>query len=282
VAVGARTALVLDAGLHAVGRHAFPSAAARLTRAGPLTLEGYAQLAGQARPVVAVRGFADRVMPLPTDAPGAARTVEVGAAAGVRWGALGARVDAYARQTTDALEYLATDTSVTVAAAVLPAPVRRVGATATLGVRADARRGLYATAQGGAQRLLDPAALPRLDGTLPTLTGRLRLGARFLLFRRDLVADLYVEGRGWTATRSRRFHAPTGLFALPAPGDAFRTPAGGTLDVGFEGRIRGATIFLGYANALAGTPVQPGITLVPIYPLLEQQFRFGVFWPILN
>jgi hypothetical protein len=54
------------------------------------------------------------------------------------------------------------------------------------------------------------------------------------------------------------------------------------LDVGLEAGIREATLFFSMENVLSGTPVQPGTLIVPVYPLPERRFRFGVYWPILD
>jgi hypothetical protein len=52
------------------------------------------------------------------------------------------------------------------------------------------------------------------------------------------------------------------------------------LDVALKAGIRDATLFLTFENVLSGTSLQPGVLVVPVYPLPEQRFRFGVFWPI--
>jgi hypothetical protein len=56
----------------------------------------------------------------------------------------------------------------------------------------------------------------------------------------------------------------------------------GTVDVHAETRLRGATLFFTFENVQAGTGVQPGTFVVPVYPLPARQFRFGVYWPIFN
>ena len=34
--------------------------------------------------------------------------------------------------------------------------------------------------------------------------------------------------------------------------------------------------------ALSGTTLQPGVLVVPVYPLPARRLRFGVYWPILD
>ena len=189
-------------------------------------------------------------------------------------------IDLYAADTADVLDVRVNET-----------PFRRAGATVALGWREDARAGLYASVHGTAVQFLQPeqdSLSSRVAETLPRAFGQGRLGARFVAFEGDLNADLYVKGRAWTRFRSRQFHPPTGLLAVP-PVDApvlegtpqFFGP-GGTMDVGLEAGIREATLFFTMENVLSGTPVQPGTLIVPVYPLPERRFRFGVFWPILN
>jgi hypothetical protein len=58
--------------------------------------------------------------------------------------------------------------------------------------------------------------------------------------------------------------------------------ASSTIDLVFEGGIRGATVSLAYENLLSGTNVLIGNLIVPDYPLPQQRIRFGVRWPIKN
>ena len=120
-------------------------------------------------------------------------------------------IDLYATATPDELVVQASDV-----------PFRRAGATLEVGWRRDAQAGLYASMQGTGLQFLNPDASTvhaRVAETLPQAFGEGRLGARFVAFKGDLDADLYVQGRGWTAMRSRQFHPPTGLLAVP-PADA--------------------------------------------------------------
>src|SRR5690606_41653919 len=78
-------------------------------------------------------------------------------------------------------------------------------------------------------RLAPPLALPPAGppGTRPL---SLHDALPISLFDGALDLDLAVQGRGWATFRGRALHAPTGLFALPAP-SAAEVPASGTVDV---------------------------------------------------
>src|SRR5688572_20452723 len=108
-----------------------------------------------------------------------------------------------------------------------------------------------------------------------------RIGARFTLFQRDLDLDVYLQGRYWTEMRSRLFHPPTGLLVVPSLSHPV-FGSSGTLDVVAEIGIRTATLFMAYENVLSGTVIMRGNLIVPVYPLPERRFRFGVYWPIFN
>ena len=125
------------------------------------------------------------------------------------------------------------------------------------------------------------APVPRAAAALPAFFGEARVGARFVLFRNDLDLDVYLRGRGWTAFRSRELHPQTGLLVLPLPG-ARRFGPSGTLDVVAEAAIRTARLFFAYDNILSGTVLMSGTLLVPDYPLPQQRFHLGVFWPIFD
>lgn len=298
-------ALELDAGWHAGSGGTHPSARARLEgRAGGLGVFAEASLSGQALawlddagwPVGDGPGF---VRPLEGDAPGprelvgrasaglslSAGTVDLslrGVASEVR-----RPVERYAVTPETGRPPAVTDTF---AVRRARAPFRRVGATATLGWRRDARRGIYLRGRATAQRLLTRGRSTlhrRVARTLPNLAGRLRLGARFVFFE-DLITDLYVQARGWSAMNSRWFHPPTGLFVVPPaaspvpdrPGTA--VGPSGTVDVHAEAILFGAKLFFTFENVQAGTELQPGVFTVPVYPLPGRAFRFGVHWPIFN
>ncbi|MEQ9105052.1 MAG: hypothetical protein RIE53_10160 [Rhodothermales bacterium] len=119
------------------------------------------------------------------------------------------------------------------------------------------------------------------EDALPESWLTTRLGTRQLLFSGDLDLDASIRVRAWPTFTGRTLHTPTGLLVLRDPAD--RQPAGsGTIDLVFEGGIRGATVSLAYENLLSGTNVLMGNLIVPDYPLPQQRIRFGVRWPIMN
>lgn len=298
--VGA-TDLVLDGGGHFTSGQWFPSAVLRATRrADPFRVSASVRATGQRGSWVEDEGFANLVRPLRTDRTGITdRLLEVTATVGTELGPVDAQIQGFAHQLRNAVDLyaevpgdnasLSTITD-TVLARQTETPVRRVGATLSFGFRRDARRGVYATGHGTLLKTLDAQGSPlrnRLAQTHPLTYGRARIGARFLLFT-DLITDLYVQARGWSAMNSRWFHPPTGRLVVPpredpipeAPGQA--VGPSGTIDLHAEAQFRGATLFFSYENVQAGTQLQPGTFVVPVYPLPAQQFRFGVFWPIFN
>lgn len=287
---GRLATIVLDAGLHATDAQQFPSAAAHVARAlGPVRLFAEARLAGQPLSWIESAGFGRAVQPLADVPTGRIVHGRLGMASAL--GPFDVRLVGFAHEIREAVDLYATDEADVLAAQVSAVPFRRVGATAALGWRRDARAGLYASVQGTTVQFLDPdpgALAARVAETLPRVFGQGRLGARFVAFEGDLNADLYVAGRGWTRFRSRPFHPPTGLLAVPPAGAPVQdgVPAvfgpSGVMDVALEAGIREATLFFTMDNVLSGTPIQPGTLIVPVYPLPERRFRFGVFWPILN
>lgn len=156
----------------------------------------------------------------------------------------------------------------------------RVGAAASLGFREDASSGFYATTSGTALHTLLSSGIDAdaFAESVPGLSGQMQIGVRLNLFRRDLLADVFVRGRGWTAFGGRVLHAPTGVYALRGGGPS--VPAALLVDVGATARVRAATLWLVLDNALANTPLLDGVALVPGYPFDARRLRFGVFWPI--
>ncbi len=287
---GRLATVVLDAGLHATGEQRFPSAAVYVARSfGPVRLFAEVRQAGQPLSWIETAGFGDAVQPLASVPTGRIALGRLGMSTTL--GPFDLRLTGFAHEIQRPVDLYATGEADVLAARVSEAPFRRAGVTAALGWRRDARAGLYATAQGTTLQFLQPeqnVLSERAAETLPQVFGQGRLGARFIAFEGDLNADLYVTGRGWTRFRSRQFHPPTGLLAVPPAGapvqdgvPAFFGPSG-TMDVTLEAGIREATLFFTMENVLSGTPVLPGTLIVPVYPLPEQRFRFGVFWPILN
>lgn len=153
------------------------------------------------------------------------------------------------------------------------------GAGIRLSVSSKPERGLYATLNaamiGTGKTGLDTGQL------FPEWVSSGQLGFKVVLFTGDLRLNTSVRGRSWSAMVSRALHAPTGLLVIPS---AERAPvdASYTLDLVLEGGIRTATIYIIYENITSGTRLMSGNELVPDYPLPAQQWRFGVYWPIVN
>lgn len=305
-----QTQLILDVGGHLTSEHQYPSAAVRATRpTGPFRLVASVSLANQRPSWIAEEGFVSVVQPASSSPSGDGGRVLEGTVEGAaEIGPVDATLEGFAHQLRNAVDLFAAfpdsvdrPTTITdsVVARQLPTPIRRVGATVSLGWRRDTDRGLYAAAQGTALHTLGgtSALNTRLARTLPTFYGRGRIGARFVLFQ-DLITDLYVQARGWSAMNSRWFHPPTGRFSVPPPETPIpatpnrRVGPSGTIDVHAEARIRGATLFFTFENVQASSAqpgtfrqrasLHPGTFVVPVYPLPARQFRFGVFWPIFD
>jgi len=294
-----RTDLVLDAGGHLTSEQAYPSVTARARRpVGPVWLSASVRATGQRGAWIEDDGFTPHVRALDGERSGIAdHLIEGIVRARTEIGPFDLGMSGFAHQIRKAVDLYAvppeapppTTITDTVAARQSSVPVRRAGVTLSLDWRRDARRGLYATSHGTLLQTLNAGASSlhtRLARTLPTAFGQARIGARFVLF--DLVTDLYVQTRGWSAMNSRWLHPPTGRLVVPpqqtpvpsAPG--LNVGPSGTVDVRAEVQLRSATLFFTFQNVQAGTQLQAGTFVVPVYPLPPQQFRFGVFWPIFD
>ena len=295
-----RSDLMVNVGGHLTSQQRYPSVTARVRHpAGPVRLSASVRATGQRSAWIEDDGFASHVQPLSAERGGIAdRMLEGTVGARTQVGPFNVGVTGFAHRIQHAVDLYAvpsgdaapTTIADEVAARQTSSPVHRAGATASLGWREDARRGLYATGQGTLLQTLNANASPlhaRLAQTLPTAFGRARLGARFVVFN-DLKTDLYVQGRGWGVMNSRWFHPPTGRLVVPPLTSALPATSGGrigpsgTVDVRAEVQFRSATLFFTFQNVQAGTQLQPGALVTPVYPLPPQQFRFGVFWPIFN
>lgn len=282
------TSVVLNGGLHVSDRQSYPSASADVDHSwGWLRVFVDGRLAGQPVSWIERAGFGETLVPLDTVPTG--RILHGRTGLGADLGPFDVRLTGFAHTIHHPIDLYATATPDELVVQASDVPFRRAGATLEVGWRRDAQAGLYASMQGTGLQFLNPDASTvhaRVAETLPQAFGQGRLGARFVAFKGDLDADLYVQGRGWTAMRSRQFHPPTGLLAVP-PADApviENAPRSfgpnGTLNVALEAGIRDATLFLTFENVLSGTQLQSGVLTVPVYPLPEQRFRFSVFWPI--
>jgi hypothetical protein len=269
------------AGVHVAPSSTFPTLGVRATRVG-----ARAQVFVAARYSEALygrmerEGFGDLLL---TSAVGDERTLTATAGADLTLGAFDLGAEAAFVQQTDPRLLLATDTSTVMAAFVTaPGAFRRATGTVRLGWRDRAARGLYLRMRADGQVFLNPddsGLHEREAEAIPPLWGTARLGVRALdLFDGALDLDFAVRGRAWTVFRGRRFHAPTGLFAL-SPAGARAVDAGGTLDAIAEAGLGGgrATVFVLYENALASR-VYNGAYVVPVYPLPGPRLRFGIFW----
>ena len=159
----------------------------------------------------------------------------------------------------------------------------RLGGEARLGWRTETPRGVYASVlAAGQQGTADSELGQRLLRTLPDYWARGQIGWKGVgLFSGVLDLDAAIGGRAWPAFQSLDFHAPSALFALPAPGSAL-VPASGTLDATITARVQlRATVFVLYQNALGARAVD-GPYLVPIFPFTPHQLSFGVCWSLLN
>lgn len=224
-------------------------------------------------------GWGDTLVPLstvPSTTTHAAR-----AELGVRWKGVSLEATAFAHQTENPVEYFAVDED-TVFVRSLVEPVEWIGASAELGLRKYARRGLYLTLtpayyrSTSSSRSLEHA---QISDSMPELFFRGRMGLRYVIFQGDLDFDLYAQGRLWSVFQSRTLHPETGLLVI-RPLGARPVDAAAAVDVVLEARVRTAKIFLSLDNVLSGTSLIIGNMLVPNYPLPERRFRFGVHWPI--
>ncbi len=305
------TELVLDAGWHTTRNQQYPSGSVQLSRPfGPFRLSTSASVSGQRLSWFETKGFPTFVRPLSDVSPAPSGHVHRGRL-GLEFhtGAVDLQVEGFGHQIRNAVDLYAAppapDQRVASTDSVLalqtPTPVRRAGATATIGWRRDASRGLYLSGSATALQTLNAGASrlhSRLAQTLPRVYGKGRIGARFVFFT-DLVTDLYVQARGWTSMNSRWFHPPTGRLAVPpatnvvpARGPQFQPGPNGTVDVHAEIKLRGATLFFTFENVQSSfappgsiqrqATLQPGTFVVPVYPLPARQFRFGVHWPIFD
>ena len=292
--------LHLEGALHAADDLPLVTGRASLSRSmGTIRLFASAQSSGQPLPFAARSGFGEWLVGAARAPKGRASTARIGLSLGA--GSFDVTAYGFAQHLTDALDYVSeapggtapaeTAPNDTARAVLADAPIRRIGAAATIGWRRQARRGFYLTARPTYAALLGgsdasgPADLhERIAASLPAFYMTGRFGARTLLFQGDLDLDMYLRGRFWTAFRSRALHPPTGLLILPEATSRTFGPSG-TVDFVVEAGIRTATLFFSVENILSDSGrrlLMPGTLLVPTYPLSSWRVRFGVYWPIMN
>ena len=273
----------LEGGWHRAGDASFPVLGARIAWPGEtLRAEAGVRRAGALPSRMQRGGFGGL---LRTD--GAAveeRTLVLDAALDLRLGPFDLGLRAEALRQSDPTALVLTDTVATFVR--VDGAFERATGSLALGWRDRAARGLYVRTQVNTHAFLNSGDSPthrREADAVPPLWGHARLGWRARdLFEGNLDLDLALRGRFWSAFRSRTLHAPTALYALPFTTDR-PADARGTLDVLAEAGIGGgrATVFVLYENVLASR-AYPGAYVVPVHPLPDPRFRFGVFWLLPN
>lgn len=233
-------------------------------------------------PFIAEYGWGSDVIPL-ANTPSSTTTI-LRAGLGLTWKTLDLSVSTFAHTSRNALDYIFNANQDTLTAFSTSDPVIWQGISADFGFRRHAQKGWYLTTSstlfnsGTDATTINHASISQ---QLPETFVKGRLGMRYRIFRGDLDFDLYVRGRLWSAFLGRALHPETGLLVL-REASAREIDSSATLDVVLEAKVRTAKLFLGFENLLSGTTLIIGNQLVPNYPLPQQRFRFGVFWPIWN
>lgn len=277
-----RLRLQATAGLDRHGGSVRPSASTAIeTAGGPLALR--ASIALTNRPVSAVDRLGFGSLTGLRDVESAGRLLHGRGSIHYRTGPIDLTLGAFAAFEEHSVDYFATGSdSATVR--LIPGSLRRAGTYAEIAWRRDALRGFYWIASPTLLRFLNAGASElhaRTAEALPQMYGRMRLGARYVLFRGDLDLDVYAQATAWSELRGRIFLPESGLLAISAR-DALILGPSSMLDLVVEARVRDARIFLTYENALSGTQLMVGNMIVPVYPLPARRFRFGVYWPIFG
>jgi hypothetical protein len=271
---------------HAYDGSVHPGGRIEIARdAGALGVRAGGGLAGQPASPVEQMGF---------KALGAAASDRSGRVAdafiGFEWrgGAFDVRLRAFGSRSSGPRDiYMMTDYRAapdSAAFLIVPSAIVRAGATLDIGWRRLAERGLYAFVQPTMSRLLnsgDSELHARTSRAAPQYFVKGRLGLRALLFRGDLDLDAFVEAHAWSGSAGRALHPETGLLAIPLL-NAIEFGPSSMVNLGAEARVRAATLFFIYQNALAGTQMMVGNLTVPLYPIPGRQFRLGVYWPIFD
>ena len=232
--------------------------------------------------MIAEYGWGDIVRPL-TALP-SSKTTLLRAGIGLSWKVFDLSVSAFTHDTNDAYDYIYDASQETLTVFAPSSTISWQGVSADFGFRRTAQRGWYLSASS---TVFDPATSSSVENylsiaqQLPEVFTKGRLGMRYRIFRGDLDFDLYAQGRLWSSFLGRTLHPETGLLVLR---DASARPveSSAALDVVLEAKVRTAKFFVGFENLLSGTTFIIGNMLVPDYPLPQQRFRFGVFWPIWN
>lgn len=193
---------------------------------------------------------------------------------------LSAKLEGFVTLATDATEYFATPVADSVAVVRVDGTTRTTGASATVSLRDSATRGFYGRVRLDTYRTGGDSSAERLRiaGAHPDYYTTAQVGYRRTLFAGDLIGDFAIRGRAWPDFAGRALHAQTGLLVVPLAVDV--VPASWVVDVVVTAKVRSASIFVLYENMFSGTQVLEGNQLVVGYPLEQQRFRFGVWWPI--
>lgn len=203
-------------------------------------------------------------------------------AASISAGLLDVEIGSFLNTTSSGSTVLVAVTADSLTFAPIPSTTT-MGFTGTAAWRERTSRGIYANVKTTVSpwHASTSSVVTREFQSRPELWVRGSIGARYTLFKGDLIANAYVRGTYWSSFTSRVFHAASGLYALPAEPAAV-VPSSHKVDVVLEAIVRTATLFFSYENALAGTQMLEGNLLVDGYPLADQRFRLGVFWPIFD
>lgn len=232
--------------------------------------------------LIAEYGWGDRVNQ-PGSLPSSTTTL-LRAGIGLSWKALDLSVSGFTHSTNNPLEYVYDSAQDTLTVFAPSSAISWQGVSADFGFRRNAQRGWYLTASSTMFDATTSASVSNytsITQQLPEVFVRSRLGMRYRIFRGDLDFDLYAQGRLWSSFIGRTLHPETGLLVL-RDASAREIDSSAALDVVLEAKVRTAKFFLGFENLLSGTTLIIGNMLVPNYPLPQQRFRFGVFWPIWN
>lgn len=282
------TSMVLEVGGHVAEAQVYPSARVEVERAGPVQLRGTLSTGGRGSTWVEANGYGAHVVGASSTPRPRVQRARVEAT--IVRGAWTLSAFAYAHRHTDWTDLVATDVADSLVVRTLNEAVTWAGVGAEVYWRREATRGLYGTLRPVTHSLVAASDTPEqvaLAASLPEGYVSARLGVRQLLFQGDLDLDAYLQGRAWTRFGSRTLHPQTGLLVLPEA-TTVEAPGSAALDFIAQGDVRTATLFIAFENLLSGPLVSgapapfAGNFMVPLYPLPERRFRFGVFWPILN
>ena len=193
---------------------------------------------------------------------------------------LSVTLEGFVTLATDVAEYFATPAPDSAVAVRVNGTTRHIGVTGAVGLREASARGFYGRVRLDAYRVgggSSPERL-RIAGAHPDYYATAQFGYRRTLFLGDLIGDFAIRGRAWPDFAGRALHPQTGLLVIPLAGNV--VPASWVVDIVVTAKIRSALIFLLYENVFSGTQLLEGNQLVVGYPLEQQRFRLGVWWPI--